>query len=112
MDVFEEIALDVQEGKREAVKTAVQRALDGGISAEEILKKGLIAGMDVVAAKFRTGQMFLPEVMPVASAMKNGMALIQPHLERSNVQPLGKVVMGTVRGDMHDIGKNLVVIML
>ncbi|MBI4418148.1 MAG: corrinoid protein [Ignavibacteriales bacterium] len=112
MERYEEIAEHVQNGYSEKARKAVEAALSEGCSPERILKEGLIAGMDVVAAKFKSGQMFLPEVLAVAGAMKAGMELVKPLLVAAKHQSLGKVVLGTVRGDMHDIGKNLVAIML
>jgi 5-methyltetrahydrofolate--homocysteine methyltransferase len=112
MDLIQEIAANVQEGYPERVKKGVEKALAGGLLPQDILKKGLIAGMNVVAEKFKSGQMFLPEVLNVAGAMKAGMAVVKPLLTKESVQSSGKVIIGTVRGDMHDIGKNLVAIML
>jgi 5-methyltetrahydrofolate--homocysteine methyltransferase len=112
MNLLENIASDVQEGYREKVKAGIATCLSKGVSPEDILHHGLIVGMHSVAQKFKSGQMFLPEVLAVAGAMKAGMALLQPQLERTNVQPLAKIVLGTVKGDLHDIGKNLVLIML
>ncbi|HEX9614639.1 MAG TPA: corrinoid protein [Bacteroidota bacterium] len=112
MDLLREIAINVEAGYTEKTKKAVELAIADGIPANDILHKGLIAGMDVVAGKFKTGQMFLPEVLAVAGAMKVGMALVKPLLDKVTHHSLGKVVVGTVRGDMHDIGKNLVAIML
>ncbi|GJQ20336.1 MAG: corrinoid methyltransferase [Bacteroidia bacterium] len=112
MDRYAEIAQHVQNGYSERARKAVEAALAEGCPAERVLKEGLIAGMEVVAAKFKSGQMFLPEVLAVAGAMKAGMELVKPLLVAARHEPLGKVVLGTVRGDMHDIGKNLVAIML
>lgn len=112
MDLLEEISTNVQAGYTEKTRKAVEQAIAAGIPAHDILHKGLITGMDAVAAKFKTGQMFLPEVLGVAGAMKAGLALVKPLLDKTTHKPLGKVLVGTVRGDMHDIGKNLVAIML
>ncbi|MBI2619846.1 MAG: corrinoid protein [Ignavibacteriales bacterium] len=112
MDLLQDIALNVQSGYTEKTRKAVEQAVAEGIPANDILHKGLIAGMNVVAERFKTGQMFLPEVLAVAGAMKAGMTIVRPLLEMTNHESLGKIVIGTVRGDMHDIGKNLVAIML
>jgi 5-methyltetrahydrofolate--homocysteine methyltransferase len=112
MYTLEEIMKNVQEGYSERTKKSVEKALAESVPPKEILEQGLLAGMNAVAEKFKTGEMFLPEVLAVAGAMKAGMGILKPHLVSVSVQKLGKVVIGTVRGDMHDIGKNLVAIML
>lgn len=112
MTRYEEIAQHVQNGYSEKARKAVEAALAENCPPDRILHEGLIAGMNVVAAKFKSGQMFLPEVLAVAGAMKAGMELVKPLLVAGQHKSLGKVVLGTVRGDMHDIGKNLVAIML
>jgi 5-methyltetrahydrofolate--homocysteine methyltransferase len=89
-----------------------QQAIDGGITAGQILNDGLLAGMDVVGKRFGANEIFLPEVLLSARAMHAGMDLIKPLLIADEVPALGKVVIGTVKGDLHDIGKNLVGIML
>ncbi len=112
MDIYQEIASNVEQGYSEKAKKGVERALAEGFPPAEILHKGLIAGMNVVAERFKSGHMFLPEVLAVAGAMKAGMTLVKPLLAGTKQSSFGKVVIGTVRGDMHDIGKNLVGIML
>lgn len=112
MEHYKEIASLVEQGYSEKAKKAVEQALADGCPPQEILHQGLIAGMNVVAARFKTGQMFLPEVLAVAGAMKAGMGLVKPLLGKQKQTTLGKIVIGTVRGDMHDIGKNLVAILL
>ena len=87
-------------------------ALDSGFSANDILDDGLIAGMAIVGVKFRDNVIFVPEVLIAARAMKAGMAHIEPILSESGVEPIGTVIMGTVKGDLHDIGKNLCIMML
>ncbi|MCD6384385.1 corrinoid protein [Candidatus Sumerlaeota bacterium] len=94
------------------VEELVKQALDDGMSPHDVLNKGLIAGMDVVGKKFKSGEYFVPEVLISAKAMKSGMELLRPLLVKSGVEPKGVVVLGTVEGDMHDIGKNLVGMML
>lgn len=112
MDRYQEIMKNVQDGYSEKVKKAVQEAIAEGSPPDDILHKGLLPGMNAVAEKFKSGNMFLPEVLAVAGAMKAGMTIIKPLLGAKSTDSLGKVVIGTVRGDMHDIGKNLVAIML
>lgn len=112
MDPLQKIAKHVQDGYSGRVKEAVEEALGAGIAANDILYKALIPGMNVVAEKFKSGQMFLPEVLAVAGAMKAGMNIVNPLLETATTNARGKIVIGSVRGDMHDIGKNLVAIML
>lgn len=112
MGLLEDISNHVQAGYPDKVKKTIEQALQEGIGPSDILHKGLIAGMNVVADRFKTGQMFLPEVLAVAGAMKSGMSIVKPLLAKEKAKSLGKIVLGTVRGDMHDIGKNLVGIML
>ena len=112
MTELQEMASQLQEGNVNAVKTLTQRLLDNGVSPQTILNDGLIAGMTVVGEQMRCGEMYLPEVLQSASVMHAAMAVLKPHLLSGGVQPRGRVVLGTVKGDMHDIGKNLVGIML
>lgn len=98
-------------GKRTDAVELTQKLLDGGVSPKRVLD-GLIAGMSVVGERFKNGEYFVPEVLVAARAMKASMDLLRPLLTASNVQPIGTVVIGTVRGDLHDIGKNLVAMML
>lgn len=112
MSIIEEISAKMQEGKHKEVKLLVAQALDEGRSAKEILEKALLAGMDVIGAKFKNNEVYVPEVLVAARAMKIGVKVLKPHLVEDNVEPVGKVVIGTVAGDMHDIGKNLVSMML
>ena len=100
------------EGEHLVVNQLTKEALDSGIEALEVMDDGLIAGMAVVGIKFRENIIFVPEVLACARAMKAGMAHIEPILSASGIKPLGKVVMGTVKGDLHDIGKNLCNMML
>jgi 5-methyltetrahydrofolate--homocysteine methyltransferase len=87
-------------------------ALDEGIAPERILEEGLIAGMNVVGERFKAGEFYIPEVLIAARAMKMAMEILEPKLAEAGVEPLGKAVIGTVKGDLHDIGKNLVMMML
>jgi 5-methyltetrahydrofolate--homocysteine methyltransferase len=89
-----------------------EEALKGGTGAEVLLNDGLIAAMDKVGELFKEGEIYVPEVLLAAKAMQAGMAVLKPELVKSGVEPRGKVVVGTVRGDLHDIGKNLVAMML
>jgi 5-methyltetrahydrofolate--homocysteine methyltransferase len=102
----------LQQGNTSAVKSLLQKLLDNGVTPQVILNDGLIAGMSAVGEKMGCGEMYLPEVLQCASVMKAAMELLQPHLLKTGVEPRGRVVLGTVKGDMHDIGKNLVGIML
>ncbi len=106
------IAEAVIRGDRETVSQLVKAALDEGTSPETIINEGLIAGMSVVGDKFKKNEFYVPEVLIAARAMHAGMDLLKPLLATSNVQPRGIVAIGTVKGDLHDIGKNLVAMML
>ena len=110
--LMQEIAAGIIEGDDDEVDALTRRALDEGIEALEIMDDGLIAGMGVVGIKFRENFIFVPEVLACARAMKAGMAHIEPILSASGIDPVGTVVMGTVKGDLHDIGKNLCIMML
>ena len=101
----------VSRGKAKLTPAAVQEALDAGFAAEEVLNK-MIAAMDVVGEKFKTGEIFVPEMLIAAKAMKKGVEVLKPHLASGAAGALGKVVIGTVAGDLHDIGKNLVAMMI
>ena len=108
-------------GKREEVVELVKQALDEGTDPGTILSEGLIAGMDVVGKKFKANEFYVPEVLIAARAMSNAkeadtrpgaMEILQPHLEKAGIEPVGKIAIGTVKGDLHDIGKNLVAMMM
>ena len=99
-------------GDRAGVTKFVKEAIDAGVSIPDILNKGLIAGMEIIGTKFKNNEVFIPEVLIAAKAMHEGMALIEPHFLKCGIKPLGKVVIGTVKGDLHDIGKNIVSMML
>lgn len=109
---METIAQSLQAGKDKALREQVRARLEAGTPAVEILNQGLLAGMSVVGARFRDGEIYLPEVLLAARAMKAAMEELAPHLAAGDVGGKGTVVIGTVRGDLHDIGKNLVRIML
>jgi 5-methyltetrahydrofolate--homocysteine methyltransferase len=102
----------LSEGEMGEVKTLVQEALDAGESAESVLKEGLIQAMDRVGVRFKNGELYIPEVLLAARAMHAGMAILKPILSKSSGTIAGKVLIGTVKGDLHDIGKNLVVMMI
>lgn len=112
MTTTEEIASAVMRGKRKEVGPLVQRALDEGVAAQAILDEGLIAPMGVIGDRFSAGEAFVPEMLLAARAMSAGTEVLKPHLAEAGAEPLGKAVIGTVKGDMHDIGKNLVRMML
>ena len=106
------IAENLINGKAPAVEEGVRQALDEGVGVRDILHEGLIAGMNVVGQKFKNNEFYIPEVLIAARAMKAGMELIRPRLIEEKVEPLGIAAIGTVKGDLHDIGKNLVAMML
>jgi 5-methyltetrahydrofolate--homocysteine methyltransferase len=111
-DTLSQIAEKLYEGKNDDVTELTQQALDEGLTAAEILNGGLVVGMDRVGTDFKSGELFVPEVLIAARAMHAGMDILRPLLAESDVPSAGKVVIGTVAGDLHDIGKNLVVMML
>ena len=112
MEVLQQIIESLQRGENQKVAELTQQAIDAGLGAAQILNDGLLAGMDVIGEKFGANEIFLPEVLLSARAMNAGMDLIKPLLVADDVPSMGKAVIGTVRGDLHDIGKNLVGIML
>ena len=109
---FEQLIELVQAGNGELVAAEVQKQLDAGNSAPTILNDGLIAAMDIVGEKMESEEMFIPEVLRSAKAMEQGLAVMKDELALDDVQASGKVVIGTVKGDLHDIGKNLVSMLL
>jgi len=112
MDIISEISEKLQAGKAKDIKVLVPQALEEGVPAKDILENGLLAGMDVVGKKFKNNEIFVPEVLIAARAMKAGTEILKPYLVSEDSKPVGKVVIGTVKGDLHDIGKNLVKMML
>ena len=112
MSTLTEISEAMQRGRAKLIKTLVPQALEEGIPAQEILQDGLLAGMDVVGRKFKANEIIVPEVLVAARAMNVGAELLKPYLSEAGVEPKGKVILGTVKGDLHDIGKNLVRMML
>ena len=112
MSTLEQISENLIKGKANEVKELVQKALDDGLDAGEVLNNGLLAGMGVVGERFKKNEIYVPEVLIAATAMKAGSEILKPLLAESGVKPTGTVVLGTVKGDLHDIGKNLVGMML
>lgn len=112
MSYLEEIAASVDEGKAGRVSELIQRALDEGIPAREVMEKGLVAGMERVGEKFKDGKAYLPEILIAARAAQAGLEVLKPAIASGGVKPRGTVVIGTIEGDLHDIGKNLVKLVL
>ena len=110
--IMQEMAYELIVGNNTDVDRLTKEALDGGYTANQILDDSLLNGMAIVGVKFRDNVIFVPEVLVAARAMKAGMAHIEPILSASGVEPAGTVIMGTVKGDLHDIGKNLCIMML
>ena len=109
---LKEIAENLIQGKAPQVKELVQKAVDEGQDVQKVLNEGLLAGMSVVGEKFKKNEFYVPEVLIAARAMKQGMEILRPILAEKDIKGAGTVVLGTVRGDLHDIGKNLVGMML
>jgi corrinoid protein of di/trimethylamine methyltransferase len=112
MSKIQEIAEAVEFGKSKIIAGLVEEALAEGVSAAEILNDGMIKAMGVVGEKFKNNEIFVPEMLVAARAMKKGVEVLQPKLAATGVEPIGKVIIGTVVGDLHDIGKNLVSMMI
>lgn len=112
MELLEQISERLQKGKAKEVKQLVQQALDEGIPAKTILEEALLSGMNVIGQKFKNNEVFVPEVLVAARAMNQGAAVLKPQLVADGVKASGKVCIGTVKGDLHDIGKNLVKMMM
>ena len=110
--ILDEISGLLQKGKAKDIVVAVQKALDDGIPAGDILDKGLISGMNVIGTKFKNGEVFVPEVLVAARAMNHASTILKPALAKAGVKPVGKAIICTVKGDLHDIGKNLVKMMI
>ena len=102
----------VIKGDQSAAVEITKAALNEGTAAKSVLDEGLIAGMDVVGARFKKNEIYIPEVLIAARAMKTAMEILEPELAKAGVQPVGRLLIGTVQGDLHDIGKNLVAMML
>ena len=112
MSLLEDVSLALQAGRAPKVKELVQQAVDEGIPAKDVLEQGLLSGMSVVGEKFKNNEVFVPEVLIAARAMNAGVAILKPYLTEAGVEAKGTAVIGTVTGDLHDIGKNLVKMML
>lgn len=112
MSVLEQMAEKLMKGRADDVAALVEQALNDAIAPNEILNNGLLAGMSVIGARFKKNEVYVPEVLIAARAMKSGMGILQPKLAEAGVEPLGTAIVGTVKGDLHDIGKNLVCMML
>ena len=112
MSILNEISQNLQIGKAKIVKELVQKAIDEGLSPESILKEGLLDGMGIIGDKFKKDEIYVPDVLIAARAMTAGTEILKPLLASSGVTSAGKVVLGTVSGDLHDIGKNLVRMMM
>ncbi len=110
--IFDDISQALQKGRRKEVETLVQQAIDEKLPAKEILDNGLLAAMDIIGVKFKNNEIYVPDVLVAARAMNAGAALLKPLLVADGVKSIGKVVIGTVLGDLHDIGKNLVKMMM
>lgn len=110
--ILQEISQQLQAGRARNVKALVQQALDEGIPAQQILNEGLLSGMAIIGEQFKNNEVFIPEVLVAARAMNTGVDLLKPHLLADGVKAKGRVCIGTVQGDLHDIGKNLVKMML
>ena len=110
--ILEEISGLLQKGKAKDIVGAVQKALDDGVAPADILEKGLISGMNIIGGKFKNGEVFVPEVLVAARAMNHASTVLKPALAKAGVQPVGKAIICTVKGDLHDIGKNLVKMMI
>ncbi len=112
MSIYLEISENLQRGKAKIVKELVQKAVDDGLPAAQILGEGLLSGMNIIGEKFKNNEVYVPEVLVAARAMNMGMQVLKPLLIEDGVQSTGKVCIGTVQGDLHDIGKNLVKMMM
>ena len=112
MSKIDEISAFLQKGRSKNVKALVTEALEEGMDPKEILNDGLLSGMMIIGEKFKNNEVFVPEVLVAARAMNAGIAILEPKLIEIGNEPVGKAVIGTVKGDLHDIGKNLVAMMI
>ena len=112
MEILNEISTFLQQGRAPQVKELTQKALDEGISPKQILEEGFLAGMDVIGGKFKRDEVFVPQVLIAARAMNAGVEVLKPYMAEAGVESKGIVILGTVKGDLHDIGKNLVRMMI
>jgi len=111
MSIFEEMSSFLQQGRAPKVKELVEKAIADGENAKQILEEGMLSGMSIIGEKFKNNEVYVPEVLIAARAMNAGMAVLKPHLAAADASAKGKAILGTVKGDLHDIGKNLVKIM-
>lgn len=111
MAALNAISEALQKGKADEVKTLVTQALEEKVDVKKLLEEGLIAGMDIIGGRFKRNEIYIPEVLIAARAMHSGMSILEPILAESGIKMVGKVAIGTVKGDLHDIGKNLVAMM-
>lgn len=112
MSILNEISTNLQQGRAKNVKELVQKAIDDGLDVKTILEEGLLSGMGIIGEKFKNNEVYVPDVLIAARAMNAGSELLKPLLAAGGVKAAGKVVLGTVKGDLHDIGKNLVRMMM
>jgi len=110
--ILEEIGIALTKGQSNDVMACVSKALEEGLTVKEILNDGLLRAMSEIGVKFKNNEVFVPEVLIAARAMNAGLTILEPLLVDANIEPTGKVVLGTVKGDLHDIGKNLVAMMM
>jgi 5-methyltetrahydrofolate--homocysteine methyltransferase len=111
-EIIKSIYTNILEGNDKTITTNVQAAIEAGISPSNILQEGMIAAMSEIGRLFEAGEYYVPEMLISARAMQTGLAVLKPHLIDADIKPTGKVAIGTVQGDLHDIGKNLVAMML
>jgi len=112
MSILDEISANLQEGKAKNVKQLTQKAIDDGIDVKTILEDGLLSGMDIIGEKFKNNEVYVPDVLIATRAMNAGTELLRPFFNSIGIKVAGKVVLGTVKGDVHDIGKSLVKMMM
>lgn len=112
MELLDQISERLQKGRADEVRLLVQQAINEGISAQTILQEGLISGMGIIGERFKKNEVFVPDILAAARAMNQGASLLKPLLAADGVKAVGRVCIGTVRGDLHDIGKNLVKMMM
>jgi len=111
-EIFNEISELLQKGKAKDITGSVQKALDAGAPPADILEKALMTGMNIIGGKFKRNEVFVPEVLVAARAMNKAAETLKPHLAKAGIKPVGKAIICTVKGDQHDIGKNLVKMMI
>jgi len=110
--IFNDIKAALKKGDRVGVVDLVKKALDSGLEVRKIMDEALISGMEEIGSRLKKNEIFIPEVLISAKAMHSGMAVLEPHFLKCGIKPIGKVIIGTVKGDLHDIGKNIVSMMM